>query len=671
MEDLSNTYLEAEFEKELGAKLAVIEELRSVLNKQGIECPGVLVVGSQSSGKSSVLERLTGISFPRGENTCTRFPTIVQLQTDSKISSEKAFVSTCADFSDAFTCSASKDIQKAILSCTEKVRSKELPIADVPIHVRYIRRSGPVMTLIDLPGITHVDAKNESFDIHAVTAGMVETYVNNENMVVLVVIPANDDFGNSEALKIAQTFDRNGNRTIGVVSKCDLVPDSSDVVEKIRMTRDSDVKLALGFIAVRNRGPNEETLDIKMKEKELFSTHKVLKTLMPDEWGYTTLSKRIVQLQSSLVNHFIPEVQSEIRNRIFSAEAQLRELGFVPSSPSEMRSLLTSALAALDRALQPLIRAESSNFDLNIASKTTVFAENFAKTIRQGVPDFLGKEYRDRIYQKLKKSTGYSLPNFIGDTVFREEIRTIFFHRNVPNAVEVLITDTAELMDYVFKTAIGNIHMLNSFPSLARSIVEECHSILHNAKERTVQLVSTVVHSEESQVFTVNQDYIKHINQCRDTISQFQQNHAAQNQLDHLQRHHRITSGNGKTSFKLPKYDNLGASPTNSIEEFMASYKDIEDGGLLSQATLDLQISIQQYSNVLLKRLLDIISIVVRGTLVIDVVSAIHVKVQTALTDELLIQLLSEHDSMLREKTAIQNNIKDLKEAQNKLRLLK
>lgn len=664
-------YLDSEYEKELGSKLAVIEEIRSILNKQGIECPGVLVIGAQSSGKSSVLERLTGISFPRGENTCTRFPTIVQLQTDPAITSEKAFVSTCAEFTDAYKCNSLEEIQNGIRSCTETVKLDGLPIADKPIHVRYIRRNGPVMTLIDLPGITHVDAENQTFDIHAVTAGMVESYVNNENMVVLVVIPANDDFGNSEALRIAQTFDKEGNRTIGVVSKCDLVPDSSDVVEKIRMVREADVKLALGFIAVRNKGPKEENIDIEMKEKELFLTHKVLKKLNPLEWGYKTLSKKIVQLQSSRVTRFIPEVQATIRKRISLAETELKRLGFVPSTSSEMRSLLTSVLASMEAFIIPLVRAESYNYDINIASKTASFAEEFATAIKNNVPDFLGPEYFSLILGKMKKSTGYSLPNFIGDTIFRNEIQEIFFRKSIPDGVLVFIDKTTELMENVFKTAVGEMRLLAGFPSLASTIIEECCFLLYAAKEKAIETTLAVLHCEESQVFTLNQDYIDYINKARDAISQYQQEIVAEEQLEYVQTYHSLHNKNKDIPLNVSKFASREKIKANLTDSFIKMYVEKRYDGLLTEAALDMQISIQQYSEILLKRLFDIISMLVRSILVFDVLSTIHVKVQMAVSDETLSHLLLEHESILRKKTAIQKDKESLQEAQRKLRALR
>lgn len=126
-----------EFEAMLADKLAAIEELRIELGAEGIECPGVLVVGAQSAGMSSVLERLTGIAFPRAENTCTRVPTIVQLQTNSLLDEPKAYVSRTADFQNAEICDCMGEIQEQILKRTHQTVEEGNPIEDEPIYIRY------------------------------------------------------------------------------------------------------------------------------------------------------------------------------------------------------------------------------------------------------------------------------------------------------------------------------------------------------------------------------------------------------------------------------------------------------------------------------------------------------------------------------------------------------
>ena len=198
--------VDAQYERVLGAKLAVIEELRHDLNEEDVECPGVIVVGSQSAGKSSVLEHLTGLAFPRAQNTCTRVPTVVALQRST--ANPSILVSKTAQFVEGKKTERfdhPTEIGPTILKF-QTDRLGGVPIKDTPVYVRYSRGVGPVMTLMDLPGITHNDEQHPNFDIHDATSAMVNKYIASENMIVLVVIPANDDFGNAEAIKMVKTL---------------------------------------------------------------------------------------------------------------------------------------------------------------------------------------------------------------------------------------------------------------------------------------------------------------------------------------------------------------------------------------------------------------------------------------------------------------------------------
>ncbi|CAN8067994.1 unnamed protein product [Agarophyton chilense] len=396
------------FERRLGKKLSLIEELRTDLGNEGIQCPGVLVVGAQSAGKSSVLERLTSIRFPRAENTCTRVPTIVQLQTDPHIATATALISTNADFSEAKKCTDMKSLEEAILDISSSITGNGTPIADLPIHIRYTRKKGPVMTLIDLPGITHVDVDgHENFDIHEVTSSMVNKYVMNENMVVLVVIPANDDFGNAEALRIAQSHDKDGERTIGVVSKCDLVPPNSDILEKIRMSRPSDVKLALGFIAVRNKSIGEDEKDIENIESKLFATHDLLKHLKDDERGYSALTKKIVDLQNERVDGFIPKAMGLVQKRIRALQMERRKFGHSPNTAAEKRMVLTGLLCEVQERIGSLIRAVNiPEKKLNVSARSMEFCQTFSRSITEQLPNVLSQEFEDELHGYVEESTG-------------------------------------------------------------------------------------------------------------------------------------------------------------------------------------------------------------------------------------------------------------------------
>lgn len=131
-------------------------------------------------------------------------------------------------------------------------------------------------------------------------------YIENENMVILVVIPAMDDFATAEAVVLAKEVDPQGRRTLGVVTKVDNVQAGCGIRAKLRM-EPGHVQLKLGFIAVINRTPAEVDNDtpakeVRAREKRFFDTNLEVTGLEKEFWGLDTLVARVVDIQVEAVN---------------------------------------------------------------------------------------------------------------------------------------------------------------------------------------------------------------------------------------------------------------------------------------------------------------------------------------------------------------------------------
>ena len=83
---------------QVSKKLGLFERVRHVCQSESIPIPGVVVVGEQSAGKSSLLENISGIQFPRAQNTCTRMPCVLTLLTDPAVEESFAMVSMDPNF---------------------------------------------------------------------------------------------------------------------------------------------------------------------------------------------------------------------------------------------------------------------------------------------------------------------------------------------------------------------------------------------------------------------------------------------------------------------------------------------------------------------------------------------------------------------------------------------
>ncbi|CAN0259390.1 unnamed protein product, partial [Scytosiphon promiscuus] len=178
---MSTSVIDQEIANRLGGKLGALEKLRALLQgNDEVSIPGVVVAGAQSAGKSSVLEALGGFKLPRGQNITTRCPLVLSLVAVPG-AEPQAVIGGTADLS-----SSGKEIDIDAISDNIEKLTTELAgdgavVSAQPIYLKITRPSGPTLTLIDLPGITHVSKDGQ--DIHTETVNLVKKYIENENMV--------------------------------------------------------------------------------------------------------------------------------------------------------------------------------------------------------------------------------------------------------------------------------------------------------------------------------------------------------------------------------------------------------------------------------------------------------------------------------------------------------
>jgi GTP-binding protein EngB required for normal cell division len=250
--------------------IPLINELHDVFSRvdipamRAIELPQIAVVGSQSSGKSSVLEALVGKDFlPRGSGIVTRRPLILQLiqlfpRDGSAATAEwgEFLHKPGVKFHDF------QEIRREIESETDAVAGKNKNISPVPITLKVYSPNVLTLTLIDLPGLVRNPVGDQPKDIEQQVYRMVMEYVKQPNTIILAVHPANTDLATSDGIQIAQKVDKEGMRTLGVLTKLDLMDpgtDASDILEGRLL------KLRRGFVGVVNRGQRD--LDNKKRRR--------------------------------------------------------------------------------------------------------------------------------------------------------------------------------------------------------------------------------------------------------------------------------------------------------------------------------------------------------------------------------------------------------------------
>ncbi|AJV60001.1 Dnm1p [Saccharomyces cerevisiae YJM1399] len=364
--------------------IPTVNKLQDVMYDSGIDTldlPILAVVGSQSSGKSSILETLVGRDFlPRGTGIVTRRPLVLQLNNISpnsplieeddnsvnphdeatKISGFEAGTKPLeyrgkernhADEWGEFLHIPGKrfydfdDIKREIENETARIAGKDKGISKIPINLKVFSPHVLNLTLVDLPGITKVPIGEQPPDIEKQIKNLILDYIATPNCLILAVSPANVDLVNSESLKLAREVDPQGKRTIGVITKLDLMDSGTNALD---ILSGKMYPLKLGFVGVVNRSQQdiqlnktvEESLD---KEEDYFRKHPVYRTIST-KCGTRYLAKLLNQTLLSHIRDKLPDIKTKLNTLISQTEQELARYGGVGATTNESRASLVLQL---------------------------------------------------------------------------------------------------------------------------------------------------------------------------------------------------------------------------------------------------------------------------------------------------------------------------------------
>ncbi|KAG0270122.1 Dynamin- GTPase protein [Actinomortierella ambigua] len=327
--------------------IPLVNKLQDVFNTIGsdsIDLPQIVVVGSQSSGKSSVLETIVQRDFlPRGNGIVTRRPLVLQL-VNTHVSTGIAPPPSSSVANDGSAIEVPDraeflhlpnkqffdfdEVRKEIEAETARVAGQNKGISRTPIHLKIFSKHVLNLTLVDLPGVTKVPVGDQPTDIEKQTRNLIFDYITKPNSVILAVSPANVDLANSDSLKLARQVDPEAKRTIGVLTKLDLMDAGTNSLD---ILAGRAYPLKLGFIGVVNRSQadilsNKPMTDALQAETEFFQNHPAYRAIA-HRCGTKFLAKT---LNSILMNHIrekLPDIKAKLNSLIGQTQQELSSYG--------------------------------------------------------------------------------------------------------------------------------------------------------------------------------------------------------------------------------------------------------------------------------------------------------------------------------------------------------
>lgn len=168
-----------------------------------------------------------------------------------------------------------EEVRREIESETERMTGTNKGISPEPINLKIFSHRVVNLTLVDLPGITKIPVGDQPIDIEQQTREMILSYISNPNSIILAVTPANTDFATSEALKIAREVDKDGRRTLSVVTKLDLMDAGTDAID-VLIGRVIPVKLGIIGCVCRSQQDiiNKKDINDALKDEAVFLQRK-------------------------------------------------------------------------------------------------------------------------------------------------------------------------------------------------------------------------------------------------------------------------------------------------------------------------------------------------------------------------------------------------------------
>ncbi|KAK9780749.1 putative Dynamin central region-domain-containing protein [Seiridium cardinale] len=326
--------------------LRIVNQLQDLvfntIGTDSLDLPQIVVVGSQSAGKSSVLENIVGRDFlPRGSGVVTRRPLILQLinveddETAPDVSEayrnpNQARRSEWAEFNHIpgrkFTDFG--DVKREIENETSRVAGNNKGIVRQPINLKIFSPHVLNLTLVDLPGLTKVPIGDQPADIEKQTRTLISEFIAKPNSIILAVSPANVDLVNSEALKLARHVDPLGRRTVGVLTKVDLMDHGTNALD---ILSGRVYPLKLGFIGVVNRSQQDiqgsKPMDEALKaENEFFKHHPAYRNIA-NRCGTQFLAKTLNQTLMVHIRERLPDIKARLNTLMGQTQQELASYG--------------------------------------------------------------------------------------------------------------------------------------------------------------------------------------------------------------------------------------------------------------------------------------------------------------------------------------------------------
>ncbi|PIM97714.1 Vacuolar sorting protein VPS1, dynamin [Handroanthus impetiginosus] len=610
--------------------LDTVDRLRHLkITQEGIQLPTIVVVGDQSSGKSSVLESLAGISLPRGEGICTRVPLIMRLQNNPNPEPELFL-----EFNEKIIPTDEGKITDDISIATEEIAGEGKGISGNPLTLIVKKKGVPDLTMVDLPGITRVPVHGQPEDIYEQISKIIMEFITPEESIILNILSASVDFSTCESIRMSQRVDKTGQRTLAVVTKSDKSPEG--LFEKV--TAD-DVNIGLGYVCVRNRIGDESYEEARAEEAKLFDNHPLLSKMNKSMVGIPVLAEKLVKIQATIIQRCLPEIVRKINAKLLANEQELNRLPKHPNSVAEaMTTFLRIVGSAKESFRKILVQGEFDEYpdaqEMHCTGRLREMFDKYSQELHS--KNVVNRDFLLDKIKVLKETKSIELPNFLPKAVF-----LTLLQRKVKGISTIPLDFVEKAWSYIedVLTSVLLRHCEN-YPQLISSLRRAAKNLIAKKKQQSIDWVNVVVEMENLTNYTCHPEYST-------TWSMLM--------ADQATLMHRVNDPHSSNVVYIKRFGEINIAHLRHFK------------GLVEEA-YDVKMRITAYWDIVLRRMVDNMAL----HLVFSIKNLVNKEMQRNIIEELvgpqgtgLERMLEESPSVTEKRNKLEKSINLLKESNN------
>lgn len=504
----------------------LFSETNMIESKPELSLPKLVVVGTQSSGKSSVLNSIMGLDFlPTGKNMTTRTPLSIKLQklTETKdgyiefgnYENSGFIIEKRINITVPPTESEIKIIRDFIMKKTEEIAGPGMDISKVPIYINIHSPNVPNLSLTDLPGLTMVACRDlgQPENIKEKIEDLVVSYIKQEKTIILAVMQSRTDLETDIGLGLIKKHDNGNQRIIGVLTKPDLMNQDTHIGEYLLNNISKNLMLTYGYHVVKNR--SSTLMDVVKGyelEKEYFNSHnEYKKTIYKDRIGSSNLTFNLNKILVSSITEVLPSVMTELLLLEGKLNAKLEGMGSeMPESKEGKLSFMNKYVSNFYYKFLDSIESRGNTVNTGKLIKDTFIT--FRSEINDVNPFSDKKVYSQDYFKNIISSfEGNHMSFHIPPIQILEACMTDPKHR----PVFTLQSKSLKCVDSICELLISLLRNItiqeefSQFPQLSSCIMSSLiDGIISKSKNKTKKLINQILQNENDYIWTDNKEFL-------------------------------------------------------------------------------------------------------------------------------------------------------------------